>query len=810
MYGFLNDLRIGLRQLVAKPGFATAAILTLALGIGANTAVFSYLSGYLFKPLPYPDAGQLVKVGVRIPKLKDGFFALSLPLYKTVKDKTDAFEDTAFYRNGTFNLNVNGHARHVIGMYTSASLFSVLGVQPLLGAAFTADNMHPGSNQVTLISYQLWRSSFGADPNVVGKRVRLDGETYRVVGVMPKGFAFPDRTAALWVPYAVTPDEMSPKRAFSLNFPFIGRLKPGVSAATANAEAQRAVQMYIHQNVPAKWQKMAQGAGFSISTRSWRTVLLGDRPATLWLLQGAVLLILLITCVNVANLLLSRILGRSHEIAIRTTLGAGRLRLARQLLSEALCLTVPGGLAGILLCWLALRFLGGIALGGGQSIFTVALDWRVGLFAFGAVLFTAALVSVLPIRQLSKTDLQLVLKEGSRTSGSGRRANRMRNALVITELTLATGLLAMAGLVLHSFMNLENVDPGFRKDHVLMASLLVPPTDHPGDKALSSFYTDLIRRVRVLPGVQQAGLGHSVPLDGEWSFNVIFFPGRPLPPSGKPPSASVNDIGPGYFQALGVSLLRGRYFNPTDTDQRTVIVDARFARKYFHDDAVGKQIQLGDGASPKYTIVGVVPTIRYTKLSQSAPTETIYLSDGYTSRSLTLIIHTAVAPNTLIAPLTNLLEKADPNVAVFNVQTMQQHLSNSLSDKQRTMTLLLAFGAIALALAIVGVYAVMSYAVSQRRAECGVRLALGALPEDLQWLVLKDGLKLLAVGLVIGLGLAVLAGFVISARLFGVSPFDPLTLAGSAIVAFLITLVACYLPARRAARLDPAVAIMEQ
>lgn len=816
MNGFLSDLRVALRQLVAKPGFAVAAILTLALGIGANTAVFSFLSGYLLKPLPYPNSAQLVQANVMLRNVRAEPFGVSLPFYRVIKKQADAFAATAFYVQGTSNVTVRGRAKHVFSIYASASLFQVLGVQPLFGRTFTAENMHPGSDHVAVISYRLWRNSFGADPDIIGKTVQLDDGLHRIIGVMPRGFAFPNRTEALWMPNATTPARFSPEHAGNLNASFIGRLKPGVSPGTAQTQIQHAVSLYMHDKAPADLQKIERTQGLAMAIRSWRQVLLGDRSATLWLLQGAVLLILLITCVNVANLLLSRILGRSHEIAMRSTLGATRAMLARQLLAEALCLTVPGGLAGVALAWLALHFLTGSPLGAGSSVFSIALGWRVGLLAFGAMLFTAALVSVLPIRHLAKTDLKLVLQEGSHNSSGGWRTKRMRNVLVVTELTLATGLLAMAGLLLHSFMNLQTVDPGFRKNHVLIANLLVPASDHPGDKALTGFYTDVIRRVNSLPGVRQTAMTQVLPLMGGRTGrplpNTIFtILGRAPSASGKQPNAMYNQVSQDYFKALGIPIFRGRQFYARDAGKLTAIIDTMLAKKYFHNvNPIGQQIDPGTPGGPKYTIVGIVPSIKYGKLSQSS-LPAIYFDDTQNpSRITTLVIHTELPPAALIKPLKNLIASMDPNVAAYDVHTMREQLSDSLRDRQTTMALLVAFGSIALALAIIGVYAVLSYAVSQRRSEFAVRMALGAVPGNLQALVIKDGLKLLVIGLVAGLALAVLFGHAMASLLFHVSPYDPLTLGITVGVLALTTLFACYLPARRATKLNPAEVIYDQ
>ncbi|HET7587641.1 MAG TPA: ABC transporter permease [Gammaproteobacteria bacterium] len=815
MNALLKDLRFGTRQLAAKPGFAAAAILTLALGIGANTAVFSILSGYLFKPLPYPHAGRLVSIHVELPKFVAGELPVSLLMDQIIQNNTDAFAKTALYFGDDYNLKVGGRALDVFDHMVTPSLFDVLGVQPALGRTFTAEDSQKGRNHVAVISYGMWRDSFGADPNVIGTLVTFASMPFRIIGVMPKGFAFPNRDAEMWTPMTIGPEDFDPKRFFGLTGWFVGWLKPGVSPDAAERQVQRAIHTWLDSRLPIKMdnlgqvdKKLLQDAGFGIYATSYRQNLLGDRPATLWLLQGAVLLILLITCVNVANLLLSRILGRSHEMAMRSALGASRATLARQLLGEALCLTVPGGLAGVALAWLGVHFLANSALGAGTSVFNIALDWRVGLFALGAVLFTAALVSVLPIRHLAKTDLQLILQEGSRTSGGGRGAKRTRNALVVAELTLATGLLAMAGLLLHSYMNIQSVDPGYRTDHILIAHLTASWDDFPSEQAMSNVYKDIVRRVDELPGVISAGISDSMPLTGVDRNSPITVVGQKAPRA-NPPVAFVDRITPGYFKTLGIPILRGRSFDERDTGKKRLIVDTGVVEKYLHGaDPLGKQLEFGDD---KWTIVGVVPSIKHSNLAQLKPTFAVYRNvDTIPSSDMYLLIHTSLPPNALVMPVKELIAAAAPNFAVNRMHTMQDQMSDLLSHKQTTMTLLLAFGGIALLLAIVGVYAVMSYAVGQRRAECGVRLALGARSEDLQWLVLKDGLRLLAIGLVVGLGLAVAGGYLISAQLYGVAPFDPVTLIGSTTVLCAITLAACYLPARRAAKLDPAVAIMEQ
>lgn len=813
MNGFFGNLRFAIRQLASRPGFTAVAILTLALGIGANATVFSFLSGYLLKPLPYPDADRLVQVYSSVPNVRSAPFGVSLPLSRVLRTKAQAFSAAGFYHYGTFDLNNNGHARHVYGIYSSASLFQVLDIHPLLGRLFTEKNMQRGNNMVALISYGLWQSSFGGDPDVIGKTIHLDDGLHRVIGVMPKNFAFPARNMALWVPYMTMPGGYAPNHAISLNVNFIGRLKPGISSATAQTRIRHAVDTYFQTKAPANIQKMVKGAGFTMEVKSWRHVLLSGRTTTLWLLQGAVLLILLMTCVNVANLLLARILDRSHEIALRNSLGATRAVLARQLLHEALVLAVPGGLIGIGLAWLATYFLNQTPLGTGTSVFNIALDWRVVLFTLTAVLLTATLVSLLPIRHLANTDLRTILQEGGRSGNNGRNTRRVRNALVIAQLTLATGLLATSGLLLHSFTKLESVNTGFRKDHVLVAHLLIPHSDQAARADLDSFYTSLIKRAKALPDVRQAAVANAIPMGDNFDFaySTFYIPGEKVSASGKPPTAWRNNVSRGFFKTLGIPLLRGRNFSAGDKDKYAVIIGNGLARKYFaaHGvDPLGHTVRLYGQNAKKYTIIGIVPALKYGQLSQTSGSVMIYVPNK-ALRVPYFILHTSLPPEALVKPLKELVASMDPGVAVYDIHSLRDQLSTSLNDQRTTMGLLLAFALIALLLAIVGVYAVMSYAVMQRRAECGIRKALGALPGNLLWMVLLDGLKLLGIGLAAGLVLTVIFGASLSSLLFGVAPYDPLTLVGVMLLMSATTVLACYLPARRMAKLNPAAAIFD-
>lgn len=808
MGSFLLDVRFGLRQLAARPGFAAAAILTLALGIGANTAVFSVLNGYLLKPLPYPHSDRLVQVGVDFTKTGGGYFSMSVPLYELIRKDTTAFSSTAIYNFDNFNAEIGGSSTRIPGTVATASLFKVLGVSPVLGHAFTPEDSEPGKGNVVIISNSLWRSSFGGDPDVIGRTIRLDGKPVRIIGVMPKGFMFASRGIDIWAPMTISAADQDVQQMFMLSPTFIGRLKTGVGTQALQAQLD-AVRAQVGRVVSAGDWKQVTNAGFTVHAKDYRQVMLNGRTSTLLLLQAAVFLVLLMTCINVANLLLSRVLGRSHEISMRSALGATRALLTRQLLVESLWLAIPGGLVGVGLGWLALHYYASFAWGGVGGVFNKSLDWRVGLAAVVMVGITAALVSILPIRYLAKADLQSLLQAGGR-AGGGVNTRRISGVLVASQLTLATLLLAASGLLLHSFVNLQSVNPGFRKNNLLIAGLLVPDNDHVGNQALSSFHSELLQRVRALPGVEAAGIGDWLPF-GNFTMTYSFdIRGHRWRPGVAKPDAWLDAVDGGYFKALGLPVLRGRNFDVRDTagSEPVAIIDTTLARKYFGSaNPLGRQIKY---QKTWHTIVGVVPAVKVEGLTEREQ-PAVYLNAAQAPmRSVQLVVHTSVAPDLLSQSLRKTVAAVDPAVAVYDIQTMQTRLARSLRDRQTTMTLLLAFGGIALALAMVGVYGVLSYAVGQRVTECGVRLALGALPGDVLWLIIRDGLKLLATGLVCGLLLAVIFGYVLSSRLFGVLPFDPLTLAGTAVVLSVITLMACYLPARRAAKLDPSVAMVEQ
>jgi predicted permease len=756
--------------------------------------------------LPYPHASRLARVDETEPKAGVTFGNMSIPMYFDIRAHVSAFAEAGLYKHASFNVESHGQATRVEGARVTPSIFAVLGVKPFLGRTFAANAVEPGRGHQVVLSYALWRHRFGGDTGIIGQSVQIAGSAYHVVGVMPKGFAFPDRSREMWVPLTISAQDRANKNMFNFSPDMLVRFRAGVDARVARQQLRQVLAVVAAQSSADDRQWINSG-GMSFTLTPWHKQVVGDKAETALLLQAAVLFLLLITCVNVANLLLSRILGRTREIALRAALGASRFRLARQLLVEGLCLALPGGIVGVALGWWSLQFFARSAIGPGEAILNVQPDWRVAGFAVAIVGLTGVLVSLLPLWHLARADLQSLLQEGNRMAG-GRRARLVRQALVVVELCLATALLAGSGLLLHSLLKVQAVDPGYRTDHVLLASLAVPPNEYRGDSARRHFYKAVQERIQALPSVREAGLSRVLPFGHQYHISNFDVHGRKTINK----TAYIQPIGSRFFSSLNVSLLRGRGFEDRDTaeSQPVVVINSKLARAAFpHKSPIGQQIRIADAWR---TVIGVVPTISIHSLSAPEQRGTAYvpLTQSGWLGGIGLTIETSVPPASLANAVRQAVRSLDPTAVVYDIQPLQARIAETLGVRQATMSLVLVFGGIALMLAFVGVYGVLSYAVRQRTTECGVRLALGALPEDLLWLVIKDGLKLLATGVTAGLVLAVCFGFTLSSRLFDVAPYDPMTLIGVAVVLSAITLVACYLPARRAAKLDPAIAMTEQ
>jgi predicted permease len=802
MNGLMTDIRFGLKLLASRPGFTAAAVLTLALGIGANTAVFSVLNGYLLKPLPYPHGGQLVRVDESEPKSGLTFGNMSIPIYEGIRQHVPAFANVGLYNSESFHVESNGQAALVKGETVTPSVFDVLGVKPLLGETFSSTATEQARGHKLVLSYRFWQRHFGGAADIIGKHVRIAGKVYSVLGVMPESFAFPDRSVKMWAPMTITAADRAMKNIYHFSPDLIARFRDGANVAIANRQLRA-----VWGKLGPEPEKEAQNGRVTFTITPWRDRMLGDKTTTALLLQAAVLFLLLITCVNVANLLLSRILGRTHEMAMRAALGASRWRLARQLLIEGLCLALSGGIAGVALGWLGLRFFAHSAVGPGSAVFNVAPDWRVACFAVVVVALTGIVVSLLPLWHVSRTDLHGLLQEGSRMSG-GRGARRVRRALAVTELGLATVLLVGAGLLLHSLMRIEAVNPGYQMDNVLIAGLSVPSNEYTTKPARRVFYRQVRQRIEDLPGVEKAGMSDVVPFSHHYPITDVHVHGS----KSRNISMYVDTVNNAFMQSLQIPLLRGRGFNGRDTakSQSVVIINRKLAKAAFpHGKAMGREIYAAGGWR---TVVGIVPTVKMYSLTDPVDRGTAYvpLSQGDAMREMRLAIKTTVPPASITSAVQRAVQAVDPLAVLYRAEPLRNRARGTLNRRQATMNLVLIFGGIALALAFVGVYGVLSYAVRQRTNECGIRLALGAEPRDLLWLILRDGLILLVFGLGIGLTLAVALGYVARSRLFAVVPFDPVTLIGVAIVLSGATMLACWLPARRAAKIDPAAAMTDQ
>ncbi|HET6726150.1 MAG TPA: ABC transporter permease [Gammaproteobacteria bacterium] len=818
----MNDLRFALHQLATKPGFGAAAIVTLALGIGACVSVFSLLNGYLFKSLPYPDSSQLVEIRQIYPKI--GVTAgTSVPLYEDILKHAPAFSGGALYGGGSLTIQAKGHTQLLGGGSVTPSLFSLLGAKPLLGRTFSREATQPGHGSVAVLSYDLWQRLYHGNPEAIGQSLRIEGQSFRVIGVMQRSFAFPDRDTKIWLPLTITAADRAPGKLGDTHAFMIARRNPAVDAATARQElhdilagAAREVMAVMAAHGRHGDKNQVESGFLTVQMSSLQQDLMGDRTATLLLLQLAALLLLLITCANVANLLLARILGRTHEIAMRAAVGAGRWRLARQLLTEAFCLALPGGALGAAFGWWLLTLFAKSAIGPGQSVFSLAPDWRVGAFIAAIVILTTIVVSLIPLWRLGRLDLHSLLSSGGHVMSESRRSGRGRRALVVVQLALAAILLAGSGLLAHSLLRINAVDPGYNINKLLIGKVTVPPNDARGGDHLAEFYRGLASQLRVLPGVTAAGITNNTPFSKSMHLSGFEIRGKPSLPDHV--NARVQAANPDFFHALQMPPLRGRMFDGRDTrDGRLVVlIDQTLAQRFFGDaNPIGRQIRFGSD-EPWRTVIGIVPTVRLQSLTKPIERGVIYVPVGqylampYGTHDLGFVIRTSVPPGALMSAVRQAINKFDSSVALTGLEPLTSTVSGLTQSRQATATLVMAFGGIALLLAAIGIYAMLSYSIRRQTNAYGVRLALGALPEDVLWQVLKDGLKLLAFALVTGLGLAVLFGYLMSAQLFEVAPFDPLTLIGSAVLLGAITLAACYLPARRAAQLDPAVAMMEQ
>jgi predicted permease len=816
-----QDLRHGVRVLAAKPGFALAVVLTLALGIGANTAIFSVINGLLLKPLPYADSAQLVYIYNSYSKMSQETSGMTVPDYVDRREQADALADSALYYDRSFNLADQGGAQNLVGIVATPSLFTTLQVHAALGRTFTADEAQLGREHVAVLSDALWKNQFNADAAIVGRDIRLNGENYRVVGVMPENFGFPNRDVQVWTAFAFTPRQMTDAmRGFGFASS-IGRLRPRATIAQLDAQFDRIVRNNVRRfaalgtDSARSYEAFIENSGFRGRGRMLHEELAGDIKPLLWLLQAAVVAVLLIACANVANLMLLRISSRQKELALRSALGAGRTRLAQQLVTESLLLALAGGAAGILVAQVCIRLIHVLGLDGAGHGFSVDLDGSVLAFTLISTLLVGPLFGLAPLAMIAHARPADVLKQGARGSVGSHTASRLRNALVIVQITFAVILLAGAGLLIHSFALIRQQNPGFNSDDVLSATVHLPPSRYKDSSAAAPFYERLLAGVRALPGVQSAGVTNAI-LFVDDDTGAYFIEGREVSDAQPPPLAHNDTVDEDYFRTLQIPLLRGREFNTSDdlNAPKVVIVDELFVKKFFPGESVlGKRIALRDVNNERIweTIVGVVATVKRNKLYEDTHTETIYSNFHQSpTRVFNVVMKTQLAAAELIGPLQAILQKVDPEQAVFDIKTMHERIDSSLDDRRTPMLLLMLFAGVALALSAIGIYGVLAFSVASRTGELGVRMSVGANRSDILKLVLRDGARLTGIGLAIGLAGSLALSQLMKAQLFGVGAVDPITLISVIAVLAATALLACYLPARRAARIDPIEALRSE
>jgi putative ABC transport system permease protein len=800
METLLQDFKYGVRMLYKNRGFTAIALLALALGIGANTAIFSVVNSVLLRPLPYRDPQRLIMIWENYQQRGGPEREWASPAdFRDFRDQAQSFEHVAALVGWGPTLTGQDEPADLQGAAVSYDTFEMLGVEPALGRSFRADEDRAGAERVAVLSHNLWQRRFGSDPAIVGKNLTLGGESYAVIGVMPRGFSFPIlKDTEIWRPITPALAAIPGCDRGCVILRVIAKLNPGVPI-----EAARAEMTALTSRLAEQYPESNKGVGATLVPLHEQLV--GDvRPAMLVLL-GAVGLVLLIACANVANLLLARAAAREKEVAIRAALGASRSRLIRQHLTESLVLAVIGGALGLLTAFWIVDLLVSVAPKGTPRIEEVAIDPIVLAFTFGTAMLTGIAFGLAPALLSSRTNFNSTLKEGGRDTSATSRGARVRSGLVVSEVALALMLLIGAGLLIKSFINLQRVDPGFNPKSVLRIDVSLPRTRYPERNQSASFYKELLDRVAALPGVQSAGAVSSLPLSGGGTDSNFAIEGQPAAEPDQRPVAWYSSVTPGYFRAMGIRLLKGRELTEADNAdaRKTVVISESMARRYFTDqDPLGKRIVFGGGNDPR-EIVGVVSDVKFFGLNLDARPSMYYPHAQNPARGMSLVVRTQGGPLSLAAAIRGQVSALDRNLAVSNVMTMEQLVGASLSEPRFVLLLLGAFASVAMLLSAIGVYGVVSYSVTQRSHEIGVRMALGAQMSDVLKLVVGQGMTLVLGGVGLGLIAAFALSRVMESLLFGVSATDLTTFAATSIILAAVALGACLVPARRATKVGP-------
>lgn len=808
MDSLIKDIRYGLRALWKRPGFSAIAIITLALGIGANTAIFSLVNAVLLRPLPFADPNQLVMIW------EDAAFAgfprntPSAATYQDIKNQNQSFSEVAAIDQRSFNLTGDGEPQKVEARGVTANFFPLLGVQPLTGRWFASEEDKPGANRVVVLSNAIWQQRYGGT-NVLGRDVLLNGEKYTVIGVMPPTFQFLDSKVGMWVPIAFTSEQLASRGRHYLTI--VARMKPGISFAQADSEV-RTIHKRIAQDNPDTAGRLA---GYALPLRDQ---VAGDVRRPLYVLLAAVGFVLLIACANIANLLLSRVAGRRREMALRAAIGASRASIIRQLLTESLLLATAGAVAGLALAWLSFAFLQKLIPDGLIGAIVLKLDLPVLGFTVLVTLLTAIIFGLAPAFQAARVDLNDALKQGGR-SGMNAGGTRLRGAMVVVEVSLAVVLLIGAGLLIQSLMKLRGQYAALKPESVLTVRTVLSRSKYAEQPQRLAFYKQVLDRVKTLPGVVSAGYTTSVPLAWKGGTNGFAIEGRSVEQAtagGLAYDANHRQVSADYLKTMGVQIVQGRPFAETDNEQSipVAIVNEAMARIYWPgESATGKRFKLGDPGDnevPWVTIVGIARDVRNMGVDEPVKPEMYFpyqqgIEPFYTPRDL--VIRTSVDPLSIVAAATNEIHQVDPDQPVSNVRTMQQVLGEETTWQELGMTLLTIFAGLAMLLAMLGIYGVLAYYVTQHTQEIGVRMALGAQPRNILSLVVKRGMSLVVVGVVVGLAAAFALTRLMAGLVFGISVGDPLTYGIVAVLLLLVALMACFVPAQRAMRVDPLEAL---
>jgi putative ABC transport system permease protein len=799
MGSLLQDLRHGARLLLKSPVFTVVAVLTLALGIGANTAFFSVVNAVLVKPLPYPEPDRLVTFWISAPAEGMRDMEWTEGLFAFLRDHNQTFESMAAYDGTGFNMTSRGEPERLNGTTVTSDFFRVLGQEPVQGRTFFPQEDTPGNNNVIILSYELWQRRFGGDVEILGKPLNLNNVPTVVVGIMPPGFDFPNHTE-VWVPVGLDSQDNS-----LWYIDPIGKLKPGVTVEDGQREIVALIDDFARQQ---NWPKAETGT--TILARPLAYEIVGEVRTPLLVLLCAAGLVLLIACANIANLLLVRAGSRSREIAVRCCLGASPRRIARQLLTESLLLAAMGAVCGLFLAFWGVKALKALSLEAVPRIENVQVDTTVLLFTFGVALLAGLLFGLAPALWASRVNLNEAMKEGAR--GSSASSRRVNNAFVILQFALSLVLLVGAGLLLQSFKNLLSVDPGFRPENALVGRLELPDNKYTDKTQIRSFYNQLTERVENLPGVRAAGLSQMVPFGKGGDGNPFTVEGPEPAPDETLPEAWWRSVTPGYFEAMGIPILNGRSFKDSDTQTTPLvaIVDEKLARNFWPgEDPIGKRIRIGRASwgNPLMTVVGVVTVVKHRNLDENSKYYIYMPASQEPQSTMYLVIRTANEPEAMVSAVRSQISALDPELPLFEIHTMEQAVDSSLAAKRWTNLLLAGFAVTALLLAAVGIYGVMSLNVSSRINEFGIRLALGAQSGDLIRLVLGQAAALVATGLAVGLLVTLWITPLLASLLYGVSETDPLTFALVSLALVIVALMACYIPARRATKVDPIIAL---